>query len=181
MTKPITAVKSSTCQSEALPGASWHVSKLSDLAYRACTHRRRYSFRKTVQEFGAYFRRLVQKPQSGSASTTDRECQVTETVLALQPGEFVEVKSDSEIAATLDARGTLRGLAFLPAMRPFCGKRFVVLRRVERIYLEESAKTRKMKSTVLLNGAMCDGLLMGCDRSCFFYWREDWLRRVVAG
>ena len=102
-------------------------------------------------------------------------------MLALQPGEVVEVKSESEIEATLNECGKPRGLAFLSSMRPFCGKSFVVLKRVERIYLEESAKTRKMKNTVLLNDVMCDGLLMGCDRSCFFYWREAWLRRVQPG
>ncbi len=67
---------------------------------------------------------------------------------------------------------------FLPAMQQYCGRRFTVLKRMERMYLEESGTLRKLRNTVLLNGAMCDGLLMRCDRSCFFYWREAWLKRV---
>jgi hypothetical protein len=102
-------------------------------------------------------------------------------VLNLQPGELVEVKSESEIASTLDNLGTLKGLTFLPAMRAFCGQQFVVLKRLERMYQEESGTLRRLKNTVLLDRVMCDGLLMRCDRCCFFYWREAWLRRVPRG
>lgn len=45
--------------------------------------------------------------------------------------------------------------------------------------LETNGELRKMKNTVLLEGAMCDGkAFSGCDRSCFHFWREVWLRRV---
>jgi hypothetical protein len=37
-----------------------------------------------------------------------------------------------------------------------------------------------MKNTVLLDGAICDGWGGKCDRSCFFFWREAWLRRVES-
>ena len=64
-------------------------------------------------------------------------------------------------------------------MREFCGKRYKVYKRVERILLESNQELRKVKNTVLLEGVMCDGhVWCGCDRSCFFYWREAWLRRV---
>jgi hypothetical protein len=34
--------------------------------------------------------------------------------------------------------------------------------------------------TVLLDGVMCDGTEHGgCDRSCFLFWREEWLKRVT--
>jgi hypothetical protein len=99
-------------------------------------------------------------------------------VLNLQPGELVEVKSEEEILATLDQNGKSEGLYWMPEMQKFCGKRFRVLKRLERILLESTQKYRKVKNMVLLEGVMCDGQAYGCDRSCFHFWREAWLRRV---
>jgi hypothetical protein len=100
--------------------------------------------------------------------------------LDLQPGEWVEIKSVDEILKTLDADGKFRGLAFLTGMRAYCGRQFQVHKRVERIFLEESKQIRRMKNTVLLRGVACEGVGIGCDRSCYFYWREAWLRRTAA-
>jgi hypothetical protein len=88
------------------------------------------------------------------------------------------VKSLEEIRKTLDSAGRYFGLLFLPEMQQFCGKRFHVRRRLERMYLEHSGEIRTMKNTVLLSGVHCDGVGSGCDRCCFLYWREAWLRRV---
>ena len=98
--------------------------------------------------------------------------------LGLRPGEVVEVKSEAEILATLDERGRHRGLLWMPNMARFCGKRHRVLKRMETIMLESTGELRKIRNTVLLEGAMCEDLY-GCDRSCFHYWRETWLRRVL--
>lgn len=101
-------------------------------------------------------------------------------VLNPKLGELVEVKSEREILATLDADGKNRGLLWMRGMRDYCGKTYRVFRRVETILLESNGKLRKMRNTVLLEGVMCDGSeFYGCDRSCFHYWREVWLRRVV--
>ena len=101
-------------------------------------------------------------------------------VLNLKPGELVEVKSEREIFTTLDADGKNRGLLWMRGMKDYCGKTYRVLRRVETILLESNGKLRKMRNTVLLEGVTCDGSeFYGCDRSCFHYWREVWLRRVV--
>ena len=48
--------------------------------------------------------------------------------LDLKPGELVRVRSKSEIFATLDERGTLDGLPFMPEMLRHCGKRIRVAR-----------------------------------------------------
>lgn len=45
--------------------------------------------------------------------------------------------------------------------------------------LENNGEIRKLKNTVLLDGVMCENLY-GCDRSCFHFWREAWLRRVES-
>jgi hypothetical protein len=94
------------------------------------------------------------------------------------PGEWVEVRSEQEIAATLDSRGKNHGLFFLPEMSSFCGRRLRVYKRLERIFLEESQQVRTLKHTVLLSGSVCHGVGYGCDRSCLYYWREAWLKRA---
>ena len=99
-------------------------------------------------------------------------------VLNLKPGELVEVKSEQEIWATLKSRRN-KGLYLMKEMRKLCGKRFRVYKRLEKMMLEDSGEFRKVKNTVLLDGVMCDGEEpYGCDRSCFHFWREAWLRRV---
>jgi hypothetical protein len=109
-----------------------------------------------------------------------RPQQRADECLRLQPGEWVEIKSGAEIRATLDANGRQRGLAFLPEMWSFCGRRFPVYKRLEKVFLEESRQVRSMKNTVLLAGVVCSGAGYGCDRSCLYYWREVWLRRSVS-
>lgn len=102
-------------------------------------------------------------------------------VLDLQPGEWVEIKSEDEIRRTLDATGKNRGLGFMPEMWPYCGQRGRVLKRVEKICLEEASRTvRAMKNTVILEGLFCQGNGIGCDRACFYFWRECWLKRVPS-
>ena len=103
-------------------------------------------------------------------------------VLDLQPGELVEVKSEDEIRQTLDSTGRNRGLIFLVGMEEYCGRRLRVYKRVERMLLENTAyEVRRVRSTVLLEGAVCQGIGIGCDRSCFHFWREAWLKRVGNG
>jgi len=102
-------------------------------------------------------------------------------VLGLQPGEWVEIKSEEEIRSTLDATGKNRGLGFMPEMWPYCGQQGRVLKRVEKICLEEASRTvRAMKNTVILEGLFCRGNGIGCDRACFYFWRESWLKRVPS-
>ncbi len=101
-------------------------------------------------------------------------------VLNLQPGDLVQVKSLEEIRATLDARGKNRGLLFTDDMRGFAGKQFRVFKRVESIFLEESKQRRTLKNTVMLDAAYCPGITFRCDRSCFLFWKEVWLRRLDA-
>lgn len=103
--------------------------------------------------------------------------QLPDECLGLEPGELVEVKSLEEILATLDESGKFKGLYLIPEMLAFCGERFTVHKRVDRIFLEESKQVRTMRNTVLLRDVMCDGGNVGCGKSCFYYWREIWLRR----
>jgi hypothetical protein len=99
--------------------------------------------------------------------------------VAMQPGDLVEVKPIETILSTLDSRRRHKGLRWMTGMRKFCGGRYRVYKRVDRIMLETNGELRRMKDTVLLEGVVCDGKEFGdCDRSCFHFWREAWLERV---
>jgi len=65
----------------------------------------------------------------------------------------------------------------MPLMREACSKEFRVYKRVNRIVLESTGEIRTLKNTVLLAGSVCEGIY-NCDRSCYFFWKEVWLRRV---
>jgi hypothetical protein len=100
--------------------------------------------------------------------------------LRLQPGEWVIIKSREEIVATLDKSGRNRGLIFDGEMLPFCGKRFRVLRRVERILEESTGRMIKPRGTsVILENVFCTSRFRRvCPRAIYSYWREIWLRRA---
>ena len=99
--------------------------------------------------------------------------------LNLQPGEWVEVRSIDEISPTLNEDRKYKGLFFMPEMEDFCGKKFKVFKKVDRIKLEESGEIRKLKTpSIFLEGVYCKGERHeGCDRSCFHFWKEAWLKR----
>jgi hypothetical protein len=99
---------------------------------------------------------------------------------ALRRGELVEVKSPAEILATLDARSTTQALPFMPEMLQFCGQRFVVDSRADRICdTMHFSGTLEMPDTVLLSDLRCDGSGHGgCQADCRIFWKEGWLRRV---
>jgi hypothetical protein len=122
--------------------------------------------------FGKINSMIKARPQASSI--------VENMSLNLKPGELVEVCSEKDILSTLDDKGKLKGVAFMPEMKKFCGKRFKVFKRVEKIRVESSGEIRKIKNpTVFLEGVVCDGEISGpCDRACFCWWREAWLKRV---
>ena len=70
----------------------------------------------------------------------------------------------------------------MPEMQQFCGRRLRVFKKVKTIVLETNQEMRKIGSpTVFLENVFCDGSYHGgCDRACFMFWREEWLRRVPA-
>lgn len=100
--------------------------------------------------------------------------------LGLKAGEWVQVKTRQEIEETLDAHSKHRGLTFTQSMVPFCGGHFQVLRRVDRIILEETGKMRSIKDTVILESVVCDGYTGHghCPRRQYHFWREAWLERI---
>jgi hypothetical protein len=99
----------------------------------------------------------------------------------LRRDQIVEVRSKDEILATLDDKGALDGLRFMPEMLAFCGSRYRVFRRADLICVEGLASRRHMKNAVLLDEVRCNGSRHGgCQRDCLIFWKESWLRRVTT-
>ncbi len=98
----------------------------------------------------------------------------------LQAGDLVRVRSPEEIEATLNHWRQLNGCTFMPEMARFCGTTLRVHKRMERFVDERELKVKKSRGIVLLEGAMCQGTgsFGRCDRSCLFFWREEWLQKV---
>ena len=100
----------------------------------------------------------------------------------LNAGDMVQILSFDEIRKTLDENSRTQGLMFMPAMRKFCGTKRKVMKRVNYMFDERALKMRKIKNVVILEGVICEGEDIfsreGCDRSCFFFWKEAWLEKI---
>ncbi len=100
--------------------------------------------------------------------------------LGLRDGDVVEVRGEEEILATLDEKGELDGLPFMPEMLRFCGRRLTVHKVAHKLCDTISRSgLRRMDDAVHLTGARCDGGFHGgCQTACSLYWKEAWLKRV---
>jgi hypothetical protein len=99
--------------------------------------------------------------------------------LDLRVGDVVVVRSEAEILATLDERGELAALPFMPEMLRFCGKQFTVDKVAHKLCDTVSRSgMRRMRDAVHLEGVRCDAAAHGgCQTACLFYWKEAWLER----
>jgi len=167
------------CQNQDLFTASRPVTSPLVAKYRLQWHIRREGFWRTLSSAGRLLlRRFV--PPKRRADSPKPLVPHDQEILRLQPGEWVEVKSEAEIRRTLDASGRNHGLLFMAGMAAHCGRRLRVYKRLERMIVETTGELRRVKNTVLLEDSMCSGVGMSCDRSCHFFWREAWLKRANA-
>jgi hypothetical protein len=99
----------------------------------------------------------------------------------LRAGEMVCVKSQAEIEATLNNWRQLKGCTFMPEMVQYCGSTQRVLKPLRRFVDERDLRAKKCSGIVLLTGAVCQGTadFGPCDRSCFLFWREEWLEKIA--
>lgn len=102
--------------------------------------------------------------------------QVTDVLV----GEIVEVRSESEILATLDDNGRLNSMPFMPEMLQYCGKRFRVDKRADKTCDNiKPWNIRRVRNAVHLTGVRCDGQAhANCDAGCFIFWNEAWLKKA---
>ncbi|RFU38214.1 hypothetical protein DZF91_28865 [Actinomadura logoneensis] len=101
----------------------------------------------------------------------------------LRVGDVVEVLGAEEILATLDERGELDGLPFMPEMLAYCGRRMTVHKVAHKLCDTISRSgMRRMEDAFHLAGARCDGSSHGgCQTACSLYWKGAWLKRVGPG
>jgi hypothetical protein len=172
------------CQSTELARATTALSPLDLRCYIRDIRARTYSVGKLARTvLYALFLRLRRYLTGRSYRVLRGSCQgkTPQESLNLQPGDWVRVKSEAEIAGTLNQHGENRGLAFTVEMLPFCGHTCRVLGRVDRIIDQKARKMVDIKNTVVLKDVICDGchsLRGGCPRGNFHLWREIWLKRV---
>lgn len=101
-------------------------------------------------------------------------------VLGLRAGDWVEVRSADEILGTLDDRGHLDALPFMPEMLQYCGRRFRVFKSAHKTCdTLAHYQIRRMANAVHLEGLRCDGKAHGgCQAACLLFWKEAWLKRA---
>jgi hypothetical protein len=95
-------------------------------------------------------------------------------------GELVEVKSVEEILSTLDERGRLEALPFMPEMLAYCGKRFRVYKQAIKFCdTKDLTGYHRMHNAIHLENLRCDGSGHGgCQAGCLLYWKQAWLRPI---
>lgn len=100
----------------------------------------------------------------------------------LQPGDRVRIRSRAAIEHSVNQWNELKGCGFMEEMWPYCGTEQVVFKRVERFMDEATYTMRKSRGLILLKDMYCKGTVdFGrCDRSCFFFWREEWLELIES-
>ena len=98
----------------------------------------------------------------------------------LHRGDLVEVRNPREILATLDGDGRLEGLPFMPEMIAYCGKRYNVWRRADKVCdTVNYSGSRRLSDGVILGDLRCDGSGHdGCQAECRLLWKTAWLRAV---
>ncbi len=105
------------------------------------------------------------------------------SVMRFKAGDIVEVRSQQEILATLDSRGCLENVHFMPEMLDYCGKRFRVYKRADKTCdpVHSPWSIRRVERSVHLEGARCNGAGHGgCQAGCLIFWKEDWLKPIES-
>jgi len=95
-------------------------------------------------------------------------------------GEWVQVRSREEILATLDEKGCLDGMPFMPEMFAFCGRKFQIHKRAHKTCdTVFPVRGRRLERTIHLE-TRCDGQGHGgCQAGCLIFWKEAWLKPVL--
>src|SRR5262249_8752221 len=102
--------------------------------------------------------------------------------LTLRVGQLVEVRSAAEILGTLDEKGEIEGLPFMPEMVRYCGYQFTVASVAHKTCdTVTRSGMRKMTDAVPLTGAGArwDGSADdGCQAACLIFWKTAWLKVI---
>jgi len=116
-------------------------------------------------------------------SNEKKEQNTSLSTSGIQTGDLVRVRLEREIKATLNSWGILKGCMFIPEMAQYCGTTQRVYKRLERFVDERDYHVKKSSGIIFLEGLHCQGTsdYGRCDRSCFYFWREEWLEKINTG
>jgi hypothetical protein len=99
----------------------------------------------------------------------------------IKTGDQVRVRSVEEIQSMLDNKNRyMGGLLFIDDMAQYCGKTFRVVKKVKKVFDSVDWKMKKIsQDVVILDNVFCHGYgpFKECDRTCFFFWKEEWLEK----
>jgi hypothetical protein len=100
----------------------------------------------------------------------------------MKVGQLVEVRSRLEILATLDDRGQLDGMPFMPEMFAFCGQRHRIYRSAHKTCdTVFPVRSRKLSNVVHLETRCSGAAHGGCEAACLLFWNTAWLKPVEDG
>jgi hypothetical protein len=163
--------------------SAWHMIKLLIFAgYRKLVGLG-VGYRLLIGAFNAFQKLFGGKPYPiGQGKIPDGKPTPVE-ILDLKPGEWVEIKPQNEILATITHKGFNRGMRYDMEMSKYCGNRYRVQMRIEKLINEVTGKMMTMKNPCIqlenvYCRAECTNQRLGCPRASNTYWREIWLRRV---
>jgi len=124
-----------------------------------------------------YIKNLI-VPLNNSYTSAEHVVKPVQGIM-LKAGDSVRIKSRGEIQATLNQWNQLKGCSFMEEMWPYCGTEQRILKRVEKFLDERDYLLKKCRGIVILDGVFCEGTrdFGACDRTCFFFWREEWLEK----
>ncbi len=129
------------------------------------------------------FRERLGQPKGPTGDSDKSGIAANESGGAFNSGDVVEVLTLEEVKKTLDESGNCDGLHFMAGMEVYCGRRFVVRKRVRTMFDERSWRMVRIRNAYILDGVICEARGMyereGCDRCCFFFWKDRWLKRVT--
>lgn len=162
---------------------AWHMIKLLIFASYRMLFKLRYGHRLLKALYNGFQKLRGGKPFPLGDGFIQPGTQTPTEILDLQPGEWVEVRSQDEILATITRNGFNRGMRYDMEMAKYSGERYRVQMRVDRLINEVTGKMMIMKNPCIqLEGvycrAECTNKRIGCPRASNTYWREIWLRRV---
>lgn len=100
--------------------------------------------------------------------------------MILKPGDLVRVRTEKEIRKTLNRWNQLKGCGIMDDMWKYCGTEQRVFKIVKQFLDERDYLVKKCNGIVILQDVLCEGTKWfgRCDRSCYYFWREEWIERV---
>ena len=100
--------------------------------------------------------------------------------LNLKAGDWVVVRSKAEILASLDKKGQLDKMPFMPEMLQYAGQKLQVSKRAHKTCDPiNGLESRALPDTVHIGDLRCDGSAhANCQAGCLFFFKDAWLRRA---